>query len=62
MIKSIVNNVGVSKMNTFRIFGFIITIAVLSACTTTGKSYENQVFPKGKRQPVNTQNQAGVWQ
>ena len=39
----------------------ILSLLALSACTTTGKSYENQVFPKGKWQAVNTQNQAGAW-
>lgn len=49
-------------MKIIKTFSLVLTLFALSACTTTGKSYENQVFPKGKWQPVNTQNQAGAWQ
>ena len=44
---------------------FYATLALicfaLSACSSN-KSYENQVFPKGKWQPVKSQSQAGAWQ
>ncbi|MBR3425223.1 MAG: hypothetical protein IKG79_04160 [Neisseriaceae bacterium] len=47
-------------MKIIKTFGLVLTLFALSACTTTGKSYENQVFPKGQWQPVN--KQAGAWQ
>ena len=48
-------------MSFFKSFSLILTLLALTACSSN-KSYENQVFPKGKWQPVNTQNQTGEWQ
>lgn len=49
-------------MSFFKSFSLVLALLALSACSTTGKTYENQVFPKGKWQAVNTQNQTGAWQ
>ena len=47
-------------MKHLRLFAVLCVVCGLSACTTTGKSYENKVFPTGKWQPVNQQQQ-GAW-
>lgn len=47
-------------MKIIKTFSLVLTLFALSACTTTGKSYENKVFPTGKWQPVNQQQQ-GAW-
>lgn len=48
-------------MSFFKSFSLVLTLLALTACSSN-KSYENTVFPKGKWQPVNSQNQAGAWQ
>ena len=47
-------------MKHLRLFAGLCVVCGLTACTTTGKSYENKVFPTGKWQPVNQQQ--GAWQ
>ena len=49
-------------MKQLKILSLCFLLGVLTACSSSGKSYENQVFPKGKWQAVNTQNQAGAFQ
>lgn len=47
-------------MSFFKSFSLVLALLALSACSTTGKTYENQVFPKGEWQAVN--KETGAWQ
>lgn len=48
-------------MSFFKSFSLVLALIALTACSSS-KSYENQVFPKGKWQPVNSQNQTGAFE
>lgn len=48
-------------MKHLKLLALLCVVCGITACSTS-KSYENQVFPKGKWQPVNAEQQKGAWQ